>query len=89
MALQQVKAAAIARRKMRWAAEEARRSQDEAHQSLATEVAKWRKTTPAMLTFSDVACSKAPADLGCVYVKSYNPLRNPCVFCGGMEEDLF
>jgi hypothetical protein len=89
MGLNEVKAAAEGRRELRWAKERAAREEDGAGKKLASEIAAWRNTKPENLTFSNVMCRKAPADLGCVYVKSWNPMRNPCIFCGGMEEDIF
>lgn len=82
-------AAAIHRRAMRWEKEKAAGAEREAGKNLAAEIAAWRKTDAESLTFSNTMCLKAPSDLGCVFVKSWNPMRNPCVFCGSMEEDIF
>jgi hypothetical protein len=84
-----VTAAALQRRELRWAKERAEKEEREAGKKLAAEIAAWRNTKPENLTFSNMMCRKAPADLGCVYIKSWNPLRNPCLFCCGMEEDIF
>ncbi len=88
MGLKEIRVAAEGRRILRWARERAEQDEKAAGKQLASEIAAWRKTTPENLTFSNVCCSRAPADLGCVYVKSWNPMRNPCIFCGGMEDDI-
>lgn len=85
----EVTAAAIKCRELRWAKERAERAEMDAGKKLATEIAAWRNTTADNLKFSNTVCSNAPADLGCVFVKSWNPMRNPCIFCGSMEEDIF
>lgn len=89
MTLEQVKEAAEKRRKLRWAKEKAADKERAAHREMAGVIARWRGTAADQLTFSNIACMKAPADLGCVFVASSNPYRNPCVFCGHFERDVF
>jgi hypothetical protein len=90
MGIDEVRKAANLRRTLRWARQNAQDEERKANHELVALIAKWQKTEPEKIKLSNVACRKAPADLGCVYVASFHPLSNKCVFgCGGTEEDLF
>lgn len=84
-----VRKLAIERRELRWERERAARLEDCTHNALVVEIAKWKGVDPRRIKMSNICCGKAPADLHCVFVESANPLTNPCVFCGGMEEDIY
>lgn len=79
---------AILRRELRWEKERAKCEEDLVKGRLIGAIAKWKNVAPAQIKLSNVFCSKAPADLSCVYVSSANPYTNPCIFCGGPEHDI-
>lgn len=89
MSLERVRGLAIRRRVLRWEKEKAARVEKEAHDGLVQAIADWKKVSVGNITLSNIACFKAPADLHCTFVSSANAWTNPCVFCGGMERDIF
>jgi hypothetical protein len=89
MSPEPVTAAAETRRKLRWAKEKAAAKEYAAHQAMMAEIARWKKVAVSDLILSINSCGRAPADLACVYVESSDPYRNPCVFCGHFERDIF
>lgn len=88
MGIIQVNKLAIKRRERRWKKEMAAFAELETHEELVRAIADWKGVTSDLIKLSNIACRKAPADLGCVFVSSFNPMRNPCLFCRGMEEDV-
>lgn len=80
---------AIKRRSLRWKAEKASEREAQAHREMVAAIAAWKGVKTDRIKLSNICCSKAPADLNCVFVSSGNPMRNPCVFCGNPEESVF
>lgn len=76
------------RRDNRWAKEREQRAEAASQAQMIQAIAKWKNVSPQQIKLSNVFCSKAPADLSCVYVSSANPYTNPCIFCGGPEHDI-
>lgn len=89
MGIIQVKKLAVARRERRWEKEQAARLEGDAHALLLLAIADWQGVPHDQIKFSNNACNKAPADLHCVYVRSSNPMRNPCLFCQFPEESVY
>ena len=82
-------AAINGQRTARWAAEKAQDEFEKKRNSMREHLRKWAGASK--LKFSVICCMRAPADLHCTYDVSYGdmPMRNKCIFCGGVEDDGF